>query len=223
MIRVDGQLVVKSIPGRFGTFNVARLVTSFGEFAVKDSMLEQYSEGKYEGSFVIAHIGPSSYSTGSGRTVIEVRARLDSMTLNEMDSLSQADTELLEQKELDPLDEERDRLPALPKVTSAPPSAPAPVAPTTPTAPRPTSSDDEAPFGMSVDEVSKTPPLTARQVNQADAEAADADLFGTIWPLGESVKLDTTVDRQRLREQSKRLDQLGYIMDFKAQLWRLSS
>lgn len=129
MIRVDGQLVVKSIPGRFGTFNVARLVTSFGEFAVKDSMLEQYSEGKYEGSFVIAHIGPSSYSTGSGRTVIEVRARLDSMTLNEMDSLSQADTELLEQKEPDPLDEERGHPPAQPKVTAAPPPSTCPSCP----------------------------------------------------------------------------------------------
>lgn len=76
---------------------------------------------------------------------------------------------------------------------------------------------------MSVDEVSKTPQLTAQQANQVDAEAPDADLFGTIWPLGESVKLDTTVDRQRLREQSKRLDQLGYIMDFKAQIWRRAS
>lgn len=213
MIRLDGQLVIKSIPGRYGTFNVARLLTSIGEFAVKDSVLEQYTEGKYEGSFVIAHIGPSSYSTGSGRTVIEVRARLDSMTLNEMDTLSPADSERLEQKEPDPLDEERAAVsaPAHPGGPSEPPpkmSAP--------------KADDSTPFGMSTTELGKSshPTEPLKQIAQG---SEDAELFGTIWPLGETVKLDTTVDRQRLREQSKRLDQLGYTLDFKAQLWRLAS
>ncbi len=212
MIRLDGQLVIKSIPGRYGTFNVARLLTSIGEFAVKDSMLEQYTEGKYEGSFVIAHIGPSSYSTGSGRTVIEVRARLDSMTLNEMDTLSPADTERLEQKEPDPLEEERGSSAANPPTPSAAPPKAA-QAPTSPPV-----LDDTQPFGMSDAELGLSP-----IEHQAEQDDADADLFGTIWPLGDTVKLDTTVDRQRLREQSKRLDQLGYTMDFKAQLWRLAN
>ncbi|WAJ37285.1 DUF3275 family protein [Pseudomonas sp. GOM7] len=213
MIRVDGQLVIKSISGRYGSFNVARLLTSIGEFAVKDSMLEQYTEGKYEGSFVIAHIGPSSYSTSSGRTVIEVRAKLDSMTLNEMDTLSVADSERLEPKEPDPLDEERGSPPAS-SVTSSSKSladAPASASPTSHPA------ADEMPFGMSASELASTP-----QPGQSErsADDADADLFGTIWPLAEIVKLDTTVDRQRLREQSRRLDQLGYTLDYKAQLWR---
>lgn len=213
MIRVDGQLVIKSIPGRYGTFNVARLLTSIGEFAVKDSMLEQYTEGKYEGSFVIAHIGPSSYSTSSGRTVIEVRAKLESMTLNEMDTLSVDDSERLEPKEPDPLDEERGSPPASPLVNSAqrPSVAPATASLTSP----PTT--DEMPFGMSVAELANTP---QPEPHQRSADEADADLFGTIWPLGETVKLDTTVDRQRLRDQSRRLDQLGYTLDYKAQLWR---
>ncbi|MHB0818450.1 DUF3275 family protein [Stutzerimonas stutzeri] len=205
MIRIDGQLVIKSIPGRFGTFNVARLLTSIGEFSVKDPMLEQYTEGKYEGSFVVAHIGPSSYSTGSGRTVIEVRAKLDSMTLNEMDTLSQDDTERLEQKEPDPLDEERSSSPPAASTTVAPASAPA--------------HDTELPFGMSAAELGSTPAA----VEQSTHTDADAELFGTIWPLVESVKLDTTVDRQRLRDQSKRLNELGYTLDFKAQIWRLAN
>ncbi|RMU29208.1 DUF3275 family protein, partial [Pseudomonas savastanoi] len=51
----------------------------------------------------------------------------------------------------------------------------------------------------------------------------DAELFGTIWPLGSSVKLDTTVDRQRLRQQCVRLGELGYELDFKLQIWNLST
>lgn len=209
MIRIDGQLVIKSISGRYGIFNVARLVTSIGEFVVKDSMLEQYTEGKYEGSFVIAHIGPSSYSTGSGRTVIEMRARLDSMDLNEMGTLSAADSERLEQREPDPLDEERAGLPAATQPTPLSETSSSEV-------------DDTTPFGMSTSELESSA-LAPEQPKQTAQVNADADLFGTIWPLGNTVKLDTTVDRQRLREQSKRLDQLGYTLDFKAQLWRLAS
>ncbi|WP_313025561.1 DUF3275 family protein [Pseudomonas lopnurensis] len=212
MIRIDGQLVIKSIPGRYGAFNVARLLTSIGEFAVKDPMLEQYAEGKYDGSFVIAHIGPSSYSTGSGRTVIEVRAKLDSMTLAEMDELSQADAERLEQKEPDPIDEERER-------ASPPASAPAKPA-TALAATTPPRAPEEMPFGMTSEELGKPPRPTPRPACQ---EQEDAELFGTIWPLGEAVKLDTTVDRQRLRDQSRRLDALGYKLDFKTQTWRLAS
>ncbi|OLU25522.1 hypothetical protein BVH03_17900 [Pseudomonas sp. PA15(2017)] len=214
MIRIDGQLIIKSILGRYGAFNVAHLITSIGEYAVKETMLEQYAEGKYEGSFVIYHIGPDFYPA-RGRAVFQVRARIDSMTLNEMDTLSQADTERLEQREPDLLDEERGSPPVTPATAPAtlPAAAPAPTSALTgPTV------DGTEPFGMSAAELNQTPQPVHQQSIQADA-----DLFGTIWPLGEAVKLDTTVDRQRLREQSKRLDQLGYTMDFKAQLWRLAS
>ncbi|MBA6130008.1 DUF3275 family protein, partial [Pseudomonas juntendi] len=34
---------------------------------------------------------------------------------------------------------------------------------------------------------------------------------------------DTTVNRQRLRAQCTRLDQLGYTMDFKTQTWTRTS
>ncbi|MGP8908618.1 DUF3275 family protein, partial [Pseudomonas aeruginosa] len=37
--------------------------------------------------------------------------------------------------------------------------------------------------------------------------------------LGEIVKLDTTVDRKRLRQQCVRLGALGYELDFKQQVW----
>lgn len=203
MIRIDGQLAIRTIPGRHGKFNVGRLITSIGEFAVKDALLEQYTEGKYEGSFVIAHISPSSYST-AGRTVIEVRAKLDSMTLSDMDSLSPADTERLDQKEPDPLDEEQ--------ASASTPTTPVP----TPVASAKLC--DDTPFGMTPAELkpTSTPPAQHRP---ATTDAGDAELFGTLWPLDDSVKLDPTVDRQRLRAQCARLEQLGFSLDFKAQVW----
>jgi hypothetical protein len=55
------------------------------------------------------------------------------------------------------------------------------------------------------------------------SEEADALLFGTIWPLTSPVRLDTTVDRQQLRLQCARLGELGYVHDFKQQIWNLTT
>ncbi|PUA41279.1 hypothetical protein C5U62_32785 [Pseudomonas protegens] len=198
MIKINGQLAIRTINGRNGAFNVGRLCTSIGEFVVKDSLLDQYDEGKYIGEFVITQISPSSYSH-SGRTVIEVRARLDSMLLDDMDTLSQADTERLDPKEIDPLDEETA-------------TAPTPAASCAPSSTTGTADTDEVPFGM-----------PAKPSTPATVHDDDERLFGTLWPLNECVKLDSTVDRQRLRMQCARLDQLGYRLDFKQQAWLLAT
>lgn len=47
----------------------------------------------------------------------------------------------------------------------------------------------------------------------------DSELFGILWPLSEQVKLDSTIDRLKLRAQKERLTNLGYKFDFKSQLW----
>ncbi|VXC23844.1 conserved hypothetical protein [Pseudomonas sp. 8Z] len=195
MISIDGELAIRTITGRNGNFNVGRLITRIGEFAVKDALLEQYGEGKYQGTFVITQISPSSW-TASGRTVIEVRARLDSMTLDGMDNLSPAEAENLVQQVIDPLDEEQ--------------PTPATLKPHTPIA-------DDAPFGMSPAELKSTKPRS--KPTTAESAAADEELFGSIWPLGAEVKLDPTVDRQRMRNQIERLRCLGYELDFKNQAW----
>lgn len=90
MIHIDGQLAIRTITGRNGKFNVGRLATSIGEFVIKDALLDQYSEGKYRGNFAISEIRPSYYSTG-GRLVVEIRAKVDSMTLEDVDNLTAED------------------------------------------------------------------------------------------------------------------------------------
>ncbi len=47
----------------------------------------------------------------------------------------------------------------------------------------------------------------------------DEDLFGSLWPLKDQVKLDTTYDRSRIRAQCERLKQLGYLHNAEEQVW----
>jgi hypothetical protein len=200
MITLPGHLAIRTISGRNGDFNVGRLSTTIGEFVIKDALLDQYNEGKYRGDFAITEIRPSYYTNG-GRLVVEIRAKLDSMTLDAVDNLTTEEADRLSNTETDPIDEEA-TIVALPS-----PRRPAK------TRSSQAITDDEAPFGMV-----KTNPTVS-----VSGEDADAELFGTIWPLTSSVRLDTTVDRQQLRLQCARLGELGYVHDFKQQIWNLTT
>ena len=201
MITLPGQLAIKTIHGRNGDFNVGRLATSIGEFVVKNAELDQYAEGKYDGDFVIAEIRPSTYNA-SGRMVIEIRALLDGMTLSNIDALSRDDARRLSPQEVDPIDEEA--------------QAPGPAGPKAkPKAKSRNPRDpliDTTPFGSE--------PSTA--FPEASADADDATLFGALWPLGDVVKLDATVDRRDLRQQRDRLGALGYEFAPLSQDWHLA-
>lgn len=64
----------------------------------------------------------------------------------------------------------------------------------------------------------ETPPK-----RRPNADDQDIDLFGHQWPLGNSVKLDPTVDRATFRAQTLRLKQLGYRFDAASQTWHHSA
>ncbi|MBK1492683.1 DUF3275 family protein [Pseudomonas aeruginosa] len=207
-ITVPGQLTLRTIRGRNGPFNVGRLVTPIGKFAVKDAELEQYPEGKYDGEFVIRYIFPKSYPVGDGMR-FEIRANLDGMTLHGIDKLSRDEARSFTTQDVDPLDEELGTQPAA--TPAKPAKASSPAKPATVEA----SADpliDTTPFG-----VEAPPPATAAA--PSSTEDGDAALFGLLWPLGESVKLDSTIDRRTLRAQIARLGELGYALDFKTQEW----
>lgn len=200
MITLPGQLAIRTINGRNGDFNVGRLSTSIGEFVIKDALLDQYNEGKYRGDFAITEIRPSYYTNG-GRLVVEIRAKLDSMTLDAVDNLTTEEADRLSNTETDPIDEEA--------TVAVSPSLRRPAKTRSPHA----TTDEETPFGM----------VKAHAPVSTTCEEADALLFGTIWPLTSSVRLDTTVDRQQLRLQCARLGELGYAHDFKQQIWNLTT
>jgi len=88
MFKVSGSLSIRTINGRNGDFNVGRLVTEIGEFSIKDTVLDQYDEGKYEGEFGISRIYPSHYLAGN-RLVVEIRANLESVALIGIDKLDE--------------------------------------------------------------------------------------------------------------------------------------
>ncbi|CAJ2755690.1 Protein of uncharacterised function (DUF3275) [Burkholderia pseudomallei] len=186
MITLSGQLAIKTIHGRNGDFNVGRLATSIGEFVIKNAELDQYAEGKYDGDFLVTEIFPWTYPTG-GRMVIEIRARLGGMTLSAADALSRDEASRLSPQEVDPIDEETSAAPPVPTTSSAG-----------------TTHDpliDTTPFG--------TEAPTAQNTSSA-SNTDDETLFGALWPLGDIVKLDATVDRRLLRQQRDRLGTLGY-------------
>ena len=193
-IIVPGQLTLRTIHGRNGPFTVGRLTTHLGVFEVKDAELEQYPEGKYDGEFVIRYIYPKAYPTGGGMR-FEIRASLDGMTLSGIDKLSRDEARRFASQDVDPLDEELGSQPL-----AAPTAAPSP-------APAPVQASTTAPQGDT----------TATASGSTDSD--DAALFGLLWPLGESVKLDSTIDRRTLRLQIARLGVLGYALDFKSQQW----
>ena len=131
------------------------------------------------------------------------------MTLNGIDKLSRDEARSFATQEVDPLDEEQGTQPAATPVKPAKASRPAKPAPVQ------ASADpliDTTPFGVDA------PTSTAAAVS-GSAEDGDAALFGLLWPLGESVKLDSTIDRRALRAQIARLGDLGYALDFKTQEW----
>ncbi len=80
MIKLEGKLKTKVIHGRNGDFTVGTLSTNIGEFNVKDSILDQYVEGEYDGEFMISKIFPSSYTWG-GSVRVEIRAVLESISV----------------------------------------------------------------------------------------------------------------------------------------------
>ncbi|MEI7252907.1 MULTISPECIES: DUF3275 family protein [Pectobacterium] len=208
-IIVRGQLAIRTISGRNGRFTVGRLTTHLGLFHVKDPELEQYPEGKYEGEFAIRYIYPKAYPVGDGMR-FEIRANLDGMTLSGIDKLSKAEARAFATQDVDPLDEESGTQPVpTPTATSKSKARPTPVQAT---------QDplvDTTPFGVDA------PSATVAASDNPDSD--DAALFGILWPLGESVKLDATIDRRTLRLQVARLSQLSYVFDATAQQWNRQS
>ena len=133
MIRISGILNVKSIKGSRGAFSVGELTSSVGSFKVKDQILDQFSEGSYEGEFLVAHIYPASY-VHYGRVITEIRAKLAEIILPEGE-----EKPLPEQtvpQEPDPVEEPQ----AL--AAAAPAEAPADAAVDTQAAPGPLSEEE---------------------------------------------------------------------------------
>ncbi len=199
MLKLSGILAIRSIKGARGDFNVGRLVTEIGEFAVKDPLIEEYEEGRYEGEFGITGIFPSTYFT-NGRTVVEIRARLGSIALKGIEQLT--DEDALPVVEHDPIEE-------LPK-----PAVETPVVEVVATQLSATTEGEAFPPADA-----PIPVMSIEEEIIFRNEQEYRKLFGTLWPLQSKVKLDPTVDRQAFRAQRDALKDLGFKFQPLGQLW----
>jgi len=81
MITINGVLTVKQISGANGKFCTGDLNTSIGEFKVKESILDQFEEGRYEGEFVIERFYLTSY-VWRGKSTTDIRAKVTDIRLD---------------------------------------------------------------------------------------------------------------------------------------------
>lgn len=212
MIKCNGTLRIKKIrQSRNGAFCVADLSTDFGEFKVKDPLLDQFDEGEYLGTVWINEIYLSQYIS-YGKAVTELRARLHDL---QVDSEDRKPVRSTENSEPDPLDEVP--TPQVPKKAAGVPAKRA---------------ADWASFKGN--KLSKTvgsgQPADVRETaNTAQNDAppveveSHIELFGLeivgLMDQHQVIKLDPTVDRMLLRKQAATLRAKGYAFDSKQQAW----
>lgn len=108
MVRLDGTLVVQQRKGRHGVFSVGELITEIGNFKVKDTILDQYEEGRYQGSFLVSKIYVSSYMWNGGVNT-EIRANLEDVLL---ESSEETSIERHNPEAPDPIEEQASPAPA---------------------------------------------------------------------------------------------------------------
>lgn len=197
MIRTEGTLLVKKIKqSRNGPFCVADLLTDFGEFKVKDPLLDQFGEGEYRGIVWISEIYLAQY-VSFGRGVTELRARLHDL---QVDTESSLPAKSSNDSEPDPLDEP-------PPIRVSPDTA--------------GESAKKKPLKLRVARkgAGKTNDAGTVQDDPAEREMFGDDIYQQIVDR-QAIKLDPTIDdRARFRAQTQRLRQIGYQFDAKTQTW----
>jgi hypothetical protein len=191
MLQVNGTLTVKKIHGAKGAFSVGDLVTEVGTFKIKDALLDQFEEGRYQGAFAISSIYLSSY-IWRGKAMTDIRANLVDIHLDEVGDVTPESAP--PQDEPDPIEEE--------------------VARTHGTSSPDITGETTVVVVTSAGQVDADPAL------EALVRLFGAELGARVWKR-EGIKLDPTVDRGVFREQRDHLKELGYRFDAKAQAWAL--
>lgn len=91
MFKTSGTLVIKEIKGANGKFCVGDLSVPEGDFKVKEPILDQFEEGRYEGEFVVDRLYLSSY-VWRGKSTTDIRAKLVDINLSGVEEGKQAET-----------------------------------------------------------------------------------------------------------------------------------
>lgn len=212
----NATLQVKHRNGRYGTFSVADLLTDFGQFKVKDPVLDQFEEGEYKADVWIDEIY-LGYYTAYGRGVNEIRARLHDLQVLDEDQRP-AEPE----QDIDPIEEAE----ALTQVAAvaAPTQQETQTDATSGRVVQPREAVDASrdsrwdKFKRKIAKAEAAPEPVARNAQQESDSIYDDAALAAIEQL-EPVKLDPTVDRALLRRQTAGLKELGYKFNSREQMW----
>ena len=213
----NATLQVKHRNGRYGTFSVADLLTEFGQFKVKDPVLDQFEEGTYQADVWIDEIY-LGYYTAYGRGVNEIRARLHDLQVLDEDQRP-AEPE----QDMDPIEEEAQTPAAAPQPQHDAPSEPDRGQDTQPkaaAAQTASASRDSRwdKFKRKVVKGDTAPEPVAQAVPPESDSIYDDEALAAIEQF-QPVKLDPTVDRALLRRQTAGLKELGYRFNSREQTW----
>jgi hypothetical protein len=186
---INGSLSVQRIQGVNGEFSVGKLDCEIGVLNIKDPYLDQFETGVYAGRFALSKVFSHGYAARTGCFIVETRALIDEYVIHS-DEPGSVDVDFA-LSEVDPLDSDPPAAPAAKSVATQKPTTAE-----IPATAIPTAADL---FGRSTAVVAADPV---------------AELFGELWPLGSTVKLDPTTIRSDPvghRARVRYLSEHGYV------------
>jgi Protein of unknown function (DUF3275) len=190
-IQLAGKLIVRVRQGKRGPFAVGELITPVGTFKVKDTIIDQYDEGQYNGIFVIDKIYASCYTYNNG-VISEIRATVSNIILDTQEDVPASNSH----SELDPLDERA--------IASSSPDSSVPREESVALSPsRPSVKKSTGPSG---------------DFKALSDEVLFGDLLVDVRA-NKPISLDPTTERETFRSQRDRLKFLGYKFDALHQTW----
>jgi len=193
-IILEGNITNRIIQGANGDFSVGTFCCDLGKFKIKDPLLDQFDEGEYRVRVAVQHLDIKSYpSTRNGIIITEIVAEIDAIDVIDA--------------EIRPVEVEAVEPDA--SVSSVTQAAEAPEQ-----VQSPSNTPGESDKVSSIE----TPRKAASEAGESDNDDLEA-LFGHLWPLGRTVKLDTTIPRALFIQQKQALKDRGYRFDAKTQTW----
>jgi hypothetical protein len=194
MILLDGTVTNKIINGVNGDFSVGTFQTEIGKFKIRSALLDQFEEGEYSVRAAINKFDLNSYqSKRNGIIITEIEAHVDTLELID------GDIKPVDQVSIEP-DASLEKESSVTKTITADAELKKSVKPAS---------------GKIVLSNKKAKSHAEPQIaNKAELEK----LFGHLWPLGNAVKLDTTLPRPIIIKQKSYLSGC-YDFNAKTQIW----
>ena len=194
MILLDGTVTNKIINGVNGDFSVGTFQTEIGKFKIRSALLDQFEEGEYNVRAAVNKFDLNSYqSKRNGIIITEIEAHVDTLELID------GDIKPVDQVSIEP-DASLEKESAATKAVIADADSKKPANP------------DSGKIVLSNKKANNK--AEPQNVNKAELEK----LFGHLWPLGNEVKLDTTLPRPMIIKQKSYLSGC-YDFNAKTQIW----